>query len=243
MLSVGMDAPPRATPSSKSDAAEQAARRACEDHGLLQRFTAGEADALEAIVAGHGAALFNFILRSVRDRARAEDLTQEVWLRMVRGAERFEGRANLTTWMYTIARNLCIDESRRMAHRRHASLDAPPVTRDGSPYDGARVDLVAGHTPDSEQIVVARDAASRVAVAVEALRPEQREVLLLRHLEAMPFAQIAALTGVPLNTVKSRMRYALERLADALAEPARAAREAATGDAATADRRVGEPVE
>jgi RNA polymerase sigma-70 factor (ECF subfamily) len=185
------------------------------DETLLRRFIDGDADAFEVLVRRFQRPLFNFILRSVRDPDRSEELLQEVFLKVVQRASEFQGTSKVSTWIYTIARNLCIDTSRKMVFRRHRSLDAPT----GDDPDGpTMLDRVAAATPLADREVIAGDLKERITRAVEELPEEQREVFLMREASNMAFKEIAEVVGVPENTVKSRMRYALERLQRALAE-------------------------
>lgn len=183
-----------------------------DDETLLRRYQDGSVDAFEALLQRYERPLFNFILRSVRNRARAEELLQEVFVRVIQRSHAFENKARFSTWLYTIARNLCIDHQRRMAHRQHRSLDAP--TRPGEP---AR-EPAAGPQASTERTAMRGELQKRIAAAVEALPEAQREVFLLRQLEALPYREIGQIVGVAENTVKSRMRYALERLQAALAD-------------------------
>lgn len=184
-----------------------------DDSELLTAYARGDVGAFEVLLARHRRPLFNFLLRSVRDHDRAEDLMQEVFLRIIQNAADFQGQSKFTTWMYTIARNLCVDHARKMTHRRHASLDATPAGQDGAPLS-ERIPNVA---PSTDRSAAAPEMRQRIALAVEALPEEQREVFLMRQLQGLGFAEIASVVGVSENTIKSRMRYALERLQDALA--------------------------
>lgn len=192
-------------------------RDSVSDEELLRRFNQGDDTAFEVLVRRFERPLYNFILRSTRDSEQAAELLQEVFLRVVQRSGEFQGQSKVGTWLYTIARNLCIDTSRKMAFRRHRSLDAPT----GSSDDGegqALLDRVASPVAASDRNVIGQDLALRIQAAVDALPDEQREVFLMREIQNMPFKDIAEVIGVPENTVKSRMRYALERLQRALAE-------------------------
>ncbi len=185
------------------------------DEELLAAYQQGDVGAFELLLRRHRAPLFTFLLRMLGDRERAEDLAQETFLRIVKGAQAWERRARFQTWLFTIARNLCVDQSRRDRFRRADSLDAqgPP----GSEGEPAMIDSVP-----SREIDPARGAESSrlrpvLARALAALPAEQREVFLLREQAGVPFKEIAELTGVNENTVKSRMRYALEGLRKSLA--------------------------
>lgn len=185
------------------------------DEELLRRFNEGEAEAFELLVRRYERPLYNFILRSVRRRERADELLQDVFLKVVQRSQDFKGQSKFSTWLYTIARNLCIDHSRKMVFRRHKSLDA--ATRAGRDSEGP---TLLERTPSSDlgsdRRAIANDLAARIAAAVEELPEEQREVFLMRQVQGMAFKAIAEVVDVPENTVKSRMRYALERLQRAL---------------------------
>jgi RNA polymerase sigma-70 factor (ECF subfamily) len=184
------------------------------DESLMLRYQQGETRAFEVLVQRHRRPIFNFVLRYVRDPAAAEDLTQDCFLRVVRSAEAYVREAKFTTWLYTIARNLCVDRSRRQKHRNMASLDAP-LDGEGS---GSRIDRVASDGPAVDRQAIGTELKARMAAAIEALPDEQREIFLLREVSDLQFNEIAEIVGVPENTVKSRMRYALEKLREALAE-------------------------
>ena len=186
------------------------------DEELLRRFNEGDATAFEVLVRRYQKPLLNFILRSVGDRNTAEELLQDAFLRVVTKSTDFQGNSKFSTWLYTIARNLCIDTGRKMVFRRHRSLDAP--LRSGEAESATLLDRVAGDEPAADRAVIGQDLQERIALAVEELPEEQREVFLMRELQNLAFKDIAEIVGVPENTVKSRMRYALERLQRALAE-------------------------
>jgi RNA polymerase sigma-70 factor (ECF subfamily) len=186
------------------------------DEALMLSFREGDARAFEEIVSRHRRGLFNFLLRSVQNRSRAEELLQEVFLRVVRSKDRYEKTAKLTTWLYTIARNLCVDESRRAKFRRTVSLDAP---RRGAEDDSpAMVDTVAADQVATDEAAAAPQIRQRMAKAIDQLPDDQREVFLMRQINGLSFKEIGEIVGAPENTVKSRMRYALEKLRQELAD-------------------------
>jgi RNA polymerase sigma-70 factor (ECF subfamily) len=187
------------------------------DEELLRRFNEGDAEAFESLMRRYERPLYNFILRSVRRRDRADELLQDVFMKVVQRSGDFKGNSKLSTWIYTIARNLCIDHSRKMVFRRHKSLDAPGRTDDAE-EGPTLLDRTAADSPDVDRAAIARDLQERIAAAVEELPEEQKEVFLMRQVQGLPFKEIAEVVGVPENTVKSRMRYALERLQRALSE-------------------------
>ncbi len=173
-------------------------------------FKSGDARAFEVLVRRHRAAVFNFILRYTGQRARAEDLLQETWLKVVRSSQDYEPKARFTTWVYTIARNLCVDSARKESYRQADSLDAPAMAEEGEGRALGESLPDGGQRPDrSAHNVRVRPL---IQQALLALPEEQREVFVLREYSGVSFKDIAQVTGVPENTVKSRMRYALEGL-------------------------------
>jgi RNA polymerase sigma-70 factor (ECF subfamily) len=187
------------------------------DEVLMARYQQGDVAAFAELVARHEKRLWNFVRRFVPDSATAEDLLQEVFLRVVRNAAEWHPSAKFTTWLYTIARNLCTDNARRGAFRKADSLDqTPSATRDESgPH---RIDKVAAPDGNAEKAAMDRELATRIDQAVATLPVEQREVFLMREVMDMSFAEIATATKTSEPTVKSRMRYALDRLRGALEE-------------------------
>lgn len=201
---------------------------ATSDEQLMLAFKSGDARAFSTLVQRHRGPVFNFVLRYVGHRQRAEDLLQETWLKVVRNSGEWQPKARFTTWVYTIARNLCVDSARKESFRRAESLDAP-VSRD-EPAGRSLGELLPdeeGAHPDR----AAHNARIRPMIesALQGLPAEQREVFLLREYQGIGFKEIAEVTGVNENTVKSRMRYALEGLRKRLAELG------VTGEAAGAD--------
>jgi RNA polymerase sigma-70 factor, ECF subfamily len=190
------------------------------DEGAMRAFQQGDSTGIKLLVQRYERALYNFALRQVRSPHAAEDIVQEAFVRIVQNAQDFKYEAKFSTWAYTIARNLCIDLGRKNALRKHPSLDQANDNDDG-PTLGERT---AGKS-DVERELVSGELRVRIAAAVEQLPDDQREVFVLREVSNLPFKEIAEITGVSENTVKSRMRYALERLQHALAAYEEHARE------------------
>lgn len=179
------------------------------DEDLMVLYQRGEVRAFEILLVRHRKPLYNFILRYLGDKETAEDLLQEAFMRVIKGAEAYKRQAKFTTWLYTIARNLCVDQTRRRKHRKHASLDAP---LDASDESGTLLDVLPSKEMASDRKSVNKQLHETMQRAIASLSDEQREVFLMREFLDMPFKQIADVVGVPENTVKSRMRYALDKL-------------------------------
>jgi RNA polymerase sigma-70 factor (ECF subfamily) len=193
-----------------------AVRGDASDEVLMVRYQRGDRDAFALLVRRYSKQVYNFVLRQLKAPALAEDVTQDVFMRLVQNAAEFKHEARFSTWLYAIARNLCIDQLRRLQHRRHPSLDQPLGDSDSRTLG----DAVANphYSASAERSAVSSEVQATILRAVEALPDDQREVFLLREVADLPFKDIAEITGVPENTVKSRMRYALDRLKQALCE-------------------------
>ncbi|HEX9793166.1 MAG TPA: sigma-70 family RNA polymerase sigma factor [Planctomycetota bacterium] len=163
---------------------------------LLARFQAGEVQAFTDLVGEMGPRLRGFFLRQGSDGATADDLTQNVFLRVLQGADRYQESGRLDAYLLRIARNLWIDHRRR---RRPWGLgdDAPePVDEGAGPLELASLD----------------DRAALVRRALGELDEAARELLELAVLQRLPYREVGAILGVPVGTVKSRVYYALRRL-------------------------------
>jgi RNA polymerase sigma-70 factor (ECF subfamily) len=181
------------------------------DEDLMLAFRDGDAAAFEQLVTRHKRGLYNFLLRSVHDRSRSDEMLQEVFLRVIRAKDRYQRTARFTTWIYTIARNLCVDESRRQKFRRTLPLEAKRRSRGGD--DGQSIlDVTEAQQVGLDAQSEAPKLRERVAAAIEGLPDDQREVFMMRQFGGLSFKQIGEAVGAPENTVKSRMRYALEKL-------------------------------
>ncbi len=181
----------------------------------MQRYQKGDAHAFAVLLQRHRRGIFHFALRFLGNPEAAEDALQEIFLRVVKNAPRYEQRAKFTTWLYTIGRNYCIDASRKARYRRTSSLSDPVGGEDSN---RTREEMVEGTLPEPDRDVHNRRLGQAIASAVAALGDEQREVFLLREHAGLPFKEIGDITGVSENTVKSRMRYALEKLREQLRE-------------------------
>lgn len=181
----------------------------------MQRFQQGDSQAFRVLLERHRRGVYNFVLRHVGNPTAADDLVQDAFLRVVQGAHRYKLESKFTTWLYTIARNLCVDRARKMKFRRHKSLDQPM----GCEEDGATLgERVADDGAITDRAAIGSELQVHLERAIATLRDDQREVFLMREYSNLPFKEIAEIVGVPENTVKSRMRYALEHLRKALSE-------------------------
>lgn len=169
------------------------------DEELMLAYRGGDAGAFETLYARHRGALYRFVLRSLKgnasDRALAEDLFQETWIRVIDARARYAPSAKFKTWLYTIAHNLLVD------HWRRKGLTLVEMSED-----------MAAAPDDPARQAEARESLARLLQAIEALPVAQREAFLLHEEGGLSVAEIAAATGTNEEAAKSRLRYALMKL-------------------------------
>jgi RNA polymerase sigma-70 factor (ECF subfamily) len=204
--------------------AEPEKKMSAEDD-LLRRCADGDAAAYRELVGRLEKPLVNFLLRYVGERHVAEDLFQETFVRVVRGLASFRPDAALSTWIYTIARNLALDHLKARRRHRETPLDAASTESGGKVIPFSDV-LRAATVPPAERAEAVEDE-RRVAEALGKLSPAKREALVLRVYAGLPYADVARVVGSPVGTVKFRIHEALNDLAKLLGAEGRgnAARE------------------
>ena len=178
------------------------------DEELMLAYRGGDAGAFEELYRRHRGGLFRFVTRSVRDRAVAEELYQEIWMRAIEARGRYEVQAKFSTWLYTIAHNRLIDHWRKKGLQL-VSLDqqqGEPLDPPGDPGD------------EPQRVLEARQGVEKFARALEALPPAQREAFLLHQESGLGAAEIARATGTNEEAAKSRLRYAIAKLKQAIAD-------------------------
>jgi RNA polymerase sigma factor (sigma-70 family) len=184
------------------------------DENLMVRFGRGEAAAFEFLYRRHESRVFRYLQRTVKNEATANDLMQEVWFAVVRGAANYQPTAKFTTWLFTIAHNRTVDMIR--ASHRLQSLDAGD---DADPEASNPLERLA----DSAKLeplaqVQSQDEAAALLTAVAQLPAEQRSAFLLQAEGDLSVEEIALATGSSFETVKSRLRYARAKLRQLLWE-------------------------
>lgn len=177
-----------------------AAPDAASDEQLMLAWAAGDAASFEPIYARHRGRLFRFLLRQVREQALAEELFQDVWQKVIASRAGWTPDAPFGVWLYRIAHNRLADHWRAASHR-------PPAPEDA---DERTARLPDPDTPEHNLSEFERR--RQLQLALDALPPEQREVLLLRLEQELTLEEIGAVTGVGRETVKSRLRYAMDKL-------------------------------
>ena len=179
-----------------------------EDEQFMLAYAAGDAAAFEQLYGRHKGAVYRYILRSVKGAGEAEELFQDVWMRVIEARERYAPQAKFATWLYTIAHNRLVD------HWRARGLTLVSLDDEA----GDTPEPAAGDASEPGRIAAGRAALARLAMAIEALPLAQREAFLLHHESGLSIADIAAATGSNEEAAKSRLRYAMNKLREAIGD-------------------------
>ncbi len=180
------------------------------DEELMRFYKNGDTEVFSELFKRHKRSVYNFILRFTGQKEESEEIFQEVFIRIHRAAPLYEPTAKFKTWMFTIVRNLCIDSYRKKKIRKVESLDAP--MRAGDDSSSNRYEVYKDEKPNQEEKNSDVELAQVIESALQQINEDQREVFLMREKGGLKFEEIAEVLGVSVNTVKSRMRYAMEAL-------------------------------
>lgn len=179
---------------------------------LLERCRAGDEGAFAQLVRQHESMAWSLAARLLGDPDEARDVCQDVFLKLYRTLDRFEGRCSLRTWIYRIVVNACRNR-RRWWCRRRRHVEARAL-EDLAPPERARLTHAPGDDP--HQAAVRRERAASVRSALLAVSFEHRTVLLLREVEGLTCEEIGHTLGLPVGTVKSRLSRARDALREAV---------------------------
>ena len=172
---------------------------AMSDEDLMEQFQAGTVEAFNILIDRFSERLMRFLYGFSKDTKLCEDLLQETFVRLYRNRHSYQRIARFSTWLYTIAGNLARSEYRKRQRRRAFSIHAS--NRDGEEYEVALPDasyLPDRHTEGAFQSKYIQEALGKI-------RPEFREVVVLRDIQQLSYDEIAKITGLPMGTVKSRI--------------------------------------
>jgi RNA polymerase sigma-70 factor (ECF subfamily) len=194
--------------SSKTLTAEAAREIERENASIARGLKRQDPELLDYLIETYQHRLMRYLVFLTGKREVAEDLFQEVWIRVLRRGAQYNGKARFDTWIFTIARNLVIDLSRK---RTMASLDE---MREGG--EDERPFEIAEEGPSPLDRYEFKENAAELAQVLQGLEPSYREVLTLRFHEEMSLDEIATVTCAPLSTVKSRLYRGLAALKPAL---------------------------
>ena len=174
-----------------------------DDAALMLRYRAGDMRAFESLYARHKGPLYRYLQRMCRDREVCNDIFQETWSKLITSKDRYESRAQFTTFLFHIAHNCAIDHFRRASRRHDGRTEDVVDIQDRLP--GSDVDRPDAKLSESQL-------QNAFAHALAQLPQEQRDVFVLREETGLTLEEIGQITGVTMETAKSRLRYALNKL-------------------------------
>lgn len=184
------------------------------DEQLMLRYRDGDAAAFDELYGRHRGGVFRYVLRQVGLRSASEEIFQEIWIKIVSSRLRYRVEARFATFLYHVAHNCVMDHFRRKTPLHLISLDD----------DDEEAHQVAGPERDQpERAAALRQSAARLLNALAMLPTEQREAFLLHEEGGLTLEEIAEVTGVRRETVKSRLRYALSKLREGVEHEANVA--------------------
>jgi RNA polymerase sigma-70 factor (ECF subfamily) len=183
------------------------------DAAMVAAVLEGDPEAYRVLVERYERRIYHVIYGMVRSPEDAKDLAQDAFVKAFQNLHRFRLEAKFYTWLCRIAMNVAIDHLRKMKHRNHAEFDD---ARGGS--DGAQVVRLHSAKDDPSENVAGARMYKTIMDAVETLPDDQKQVLILREIEDMPYKEIAEVLDIPEGTVMSRLYYARRRLQEQLAE-------------------------
>ncbi len=182
------------------------------DAALMLRVKRGDRAAFGELVEKYKQPLFNFICRTLRDEAESEDLAQNVFLQVYKSRQRYEPTAKFSTWLFTIARNLCLNEIRRRSRHPAESIEENHTENEDVPqrqYEDKKSFLPADQ-------ILHGELAQKIEEAIAALPETQRTAILLCRQDDLSYEEIAAILNCSLSATKSLIHRGRETLKDKL---------------------------
>lgn len=178
------------------------------DAALMLRVQRGDREAFARLVDRYQQPVISFVFRSLGDLAESEDLAQAVFVQLFKSARRYRPSGRFSTWLFTIARNLCLNEHRRRTRHPAESLDAPLEDGEGGSWVAAR----ETDEPGPVELTLRHELEARVEEAIQALPENQRTALLLCREEEFSYHDISRVLGCSLTATKSLIHRARETL-------------------------------
>lgn len=186
------------------------------DEALMLAYARGDANSFERLYERHKGPTYRYMLRHTSDRAIADELHQDVWMRVVKARAHYTPDARFTTWLYTLARHRLVDHWRSRRDMQFTSLENGADREPDSGDDGEAGSVAFAAGDDPLAATMHAQSGQRLLAALADVPGPQRDAFLL-HVEAgLPLHEIARLVGAPAETIKSRLRYAYRRLRAAL---------------------------
>jgi RNA polymerase sigma-70 factor (ECF subfamily) len=189
-----------------------------QDRRLAQALKRGESAAFEELVRTNQHRIYGLCLRMLGDRGEAEDLAQEVFLSVFKNIQTFREESLLSTWVYRIARNHCLNRIKFLRRRAHERQQPLEDTRQADLAGESLADPLGGSRPARpDRAAEGRELERRILAEMQHLSEDHRELVLLRDFEQLSYDEIQEITGLPEGTVKSRLHRARMELARRMA--------------------------
>ncbi len=185
------------------------------DQQIVAWANAGREDAFREIVRRYERPIFSLLYRMVRDRALAEDLAQETFIKVLNGIRSYRPEYKFSSWIFKVANNAAIDHLRRRAIDT-LSLDGSPDAKTPDEMQSTALQLGDQHRESPLQELESRELGGQIDRAIARLRPEYRACILLRHVEGYAYEEIAQILDLPLGTVKTYIHRARNELREYL---------------------------
>src|ERR1700722_10612036 len=205
------------THQSEADRMTAKAQEVALDRTLVDRFKNGDQSAFDEMVARYWDRIFSMVHQLLRNQQDADEVTQDAFIRAHRGLVNFRGDSAFSTWLYQIATNLARNRYWywwRRKRDKSVSLDAP-VSADNNT---TLAEIIPAEVETPDDITVTREFVSRIGSGMERLGAKHREILILRNVKNQTYEEIAAILGISVGTVKSRIARARESLRSKLGE-------------------------
>jgi RNA polymerase sigma-70 factor (ECF subfamily) len=180
-----------------------------DENQLIQEARRGNLTAFEELISSYERRIYNYCLRMTNNREDAEDLTQEVFVRVYKSLKRFKGNSQLSTWIYRIAHNVCIDRYRKV------KLTTVSLSQPKGSDDEREMELPArDFSPEEEAMRM--ELKKYLLNSISELQPKYRSVIVLRDIQNYSYEEIAEILRLPLGTVKSHISRARAALRQAV---------------------------
>jgi len=186
------------------------------DERLMLAYRAGDADAFSMLYRRYRGSLYRYLAKQCGDAALADELYQDIWIKVVNARADYQPLARFSTWIFRIAHHRLIDHHRRNAHQVAVLVFANDCGGAADSGDELIASLPAPGHQTPHALHERRDTAERIDLALAELPDHQREVFLLAEEGGLTLEEIAATTGTGRETTKSRLRYALQKLRHSL---------------------------
>lgn len=186
------------------------------DQEVVRHAVIGREAAYRELIRRYQRPVFSLVFRMVRDRELAEDLAQETFVKVLNAIDSYRPEYKFSSWIFKIANNAAIDHLRRR-NLDTLSLDGSPHAETAEAIEATTLQLGDGQESPLDE-VASRELGTQIERAINALRPEYRSCILLRHVDGRPYEEIAEILDLPLGTVKTYIHRARNELRILLAD-------------------------